>query len=231
MENAILLTPGELTRLKPQAARGYDIACVGSDFCQNLLPTVAEFSSVKKRLGLRPVLVTPLMTDAGLKRLEKLVPALLRACGPFETVVNDMGVLHFLHAGFAGRVKPVLGRLLTTDFLRMDAGFFDSFLRERGITLVETDEYGMLDALPPSIKADFALHHPFLLASVTRLCPYRRKLIPDVCSRPCEGHAMRLTNPKLREEYLLLKSCAYFLKQEARPHERVARLIYTPEKV
>jgi len=231
MERAISLTPAESRRLKPSGAKLYSIAYVGSEFCQNLLPSVEEFSGVKKRLGLRPVLVTPLMTDIGVKRLEKLIPALLKACGPFEAVVNDMGVLHYLSGKFPGKVKPVLGRLLTTDFIRMDTAFFNSFLKEHGITLVETDERAMMDSASRSIKAGFAFHHPYVLASVTRLCPYRRRLIPDSCPRPCEGNSMRLSHPKLREEYLLLKSCAYFLKQEARPHPRAARLVFTPETV
>ena len=88
----------------------------GQEFCQRLLPTVPDLMRAVERAASRNLgftLVTPFVTNAGMARVKELVRSLPDNFpeGLLEVVVNDWGVLSWLH-----RERPVLplalGRLL-----------------------------------------------------------------------------------------------------------------------
>ena len=77
----------------------------GSEFCEDRLPDASEalaFCAMAGDSGWEPTLLTPLVTPAGLLRVDRLLGA-LRAGGAEPAVVfNDWGVL-----GVAARAAPV----------------------------------------------------------------------------------------------------------------------------
>tara|TARA_R110002167_G_scaffold64548_1_gene182638 strand:- start:20584 stop:21507 length:924 start_codon:yes stop_codon:yes gene_type:complete len=84
---------------------------LGNEFCERLLPTPSELSLLQQQaqqLELDFCLVTPMLTDAGFKRLDSLLPLLSEDT---EVVINDWGTLQQVRADYPSLV-PVLGRML-----------------------------------------------------------------------------------------------------------------------
>lgn len=84
---------------------------LGNEFCDRLIPTPEELKKVTvktQQQGLILTLVTPMLTDAGLRRLDKLLPELPDGT---EVVINDWGTLQRLRTDYTALV-PVLGRML-----------------------------------------------------------------------------------------------------------------------
>ncbi len=96
-----------------QHARDYRVAGIqlGNEFCERLLPTVRELQQAQRQaqiLRLELTLVTPMLTDAGMARVQRLLPLL--AAGS-EVIVNDWGTLQQLDSDYPA-LNPVPGRLL-----------------------------------------------------------------------------------------------------------------------
>ncbi len=84
---------------------------LGNEFCERLLPTRKELKKallLAAELGFRLTLVTPMLTDLGLKQLDNLLPSLP---DDTEVVINDWGVLQRLQADYSS-LRPLLGRML-----------------------------------------------------------------------------------------------------------------------
>jgi hypothetical protein len=131
VKKALYIT--SLTSLKKLASvDGYSRVYYGAEFCQWRMPSIA---SVKKAYftardaGLGFTLLTPWVTDAGMKKLRAILKALssnapsyppLKLRGgseaggvmEIEVVVNDLGALYMLKEEFPKIFTPVLGRLL-----------------------------------------------------------------------------------------------------------------------
>jgi hypothetical protein len=87
----------------------------GNEFCERLIPSARDLEKAlsyaqKERLAFS--LVTPYVTDAGIKRLGRLFSLLKKRKMRCEVIVNDWGVLHFVNDAYPECI-PVLGRLLT----------------------------------------------------------------------------------------------------------------------
>ena len=132
----------------------------GDEFCERLLPTRRELEEVMALAadrGLAFTLVTPYVTEAGLKKVSLLAERLPKGT---EVVFNDWGVFRVLKTRFPN-LLPVMGRLLTkikrgpriAGFLerlpsealahlrRTNLGVpvYQAFLKENGIRRAELD--------------------------------------------------------------------------------------------
>ena len=86
----------------------------GAEFCQRLIPTQDELAAamdIAAKNALKFTLVTPYVTDDGLRALSKLFAYLEKKGDATEVVVNDLGVLSVLRGDFP-RLVPVYGRLM-----------------------------------------------------------------------------------------------------------------------
>ena len=87
----------------------------GVEFCQNLIPNLAA-TKMALRLaeenGLHFTLITPFVTDTGLKRLIEIFTWFKGHKLKPEIVVNDWGLAWYLHNEFGGYFELSLGRLL-----------------------------------------------------------------------------------------------------------------------
>jgi len=114
IEKAIFIS--KIANLKYMSSR-YTRLYFGNEFCQKLLPSINELEKVLNYCGRKKLsfsLVTPYVTDEGLKDVEQLLIFLknnkLRLnC---EVIINDWGVLDMLNEKDY-KLQPVLGRLLT----------------------------------------------------------------------------------------------------------------------
>lgn len=91
----------------------FDQLYFGSEFCENLIPTIEElkfFLNKCKADGLGPVFVTPVVTDRGIAKLKVCFDFLDAQGVMYSTVVNDVGVLQML-SECAKTKSVIIGRL------------------------------------------------------------------------------------------------------------------------
>jgi len=112
MERALYLTKVKnFRRYNGRYGRLY----FGQEFCQRLIPGRDELKEAIEfacRYKLQFSLVTPYVTNTGLKKIVALLEVLVERLPRCEVVFNDWGVLNILRRDFRTFV-PVLGRLLT----------------------------------------------------------------------------------------------------------------------
>ncbi len=176
---------------------GYSRLYFGAEFCEWRLPGPA---GLKKALdfarsrGLKFTLVTPWVTDAGLKKVRALL-AVLAESGAHgaEAVVNDYGALAAVREEFPG-VSPALGRLLVRQKrCPRIPGMFDGmseacqeiylhtgvedpdtarFLRGWGIRRVELDNPAQgVRADLRAVRLKGSIYAPYAYVTTTRHCP------------------------------------------------------------
>ena len=71
----------------------------GTEFCEYLIPSqqyLEQYMDICRDNDLRPVFVTPVVTDRGLDRLQNCFDHLDASSIPYAVVVNDLGVLQLL---------------------------------------------------------------------------------------------------------------------------------------
>lgn len=113
IEKAIYIT--NLKNLKYFQKGNYQRIYWGAEFCQNLIPALSDTEKIIRFIeenNLQLSLVTPFVTEYGLKKLEKIFSWLNKKRINCEIIVNDWGVLKSLHTGFNRLFEPVFGRLL-----------------------------------------------------------------------------------------------------------------------
>jgi len=258
MERAVLCTrPEQLRDLDAPFDRLY----FGHEFCQRRLPSAADVRRAAAFAAEREAgftLVTPFVTNAGLKRVRELADAVCAGPHPAELVVNDWGVLRAVRAAHPG-APLILGRLLTKQkrgprLLRIaerlppaardhfrrcnaDTPRLTAFLREQGIVRIELDNLlqGMRrpgEALPAS------LHYPYGYISTTRLCLFMQGDRPGKnlrslgsCSRECLKYDVTLRHPDMPVD-LHLKGNAQFFRNDTLPENlaelKITRLVHAP---
>src|SRR6185369_11315670 len=86
----------------------------GSEFCEDLLPPLAEaenFCALAAAAGVEAVLLTPLVTPHGLGRVDRLLNRLVKSGWLPAVVGNDWGVVELLRNSYAALQRRG-GRLL-----------------------------------------------------------------------------------------------------------------------
>ena len=186
----------------------------GTEFCQELIPDIREteaFCDYCSAHSLEAVLLTPIVTQRGFRRLQRLFDD-LSSRGLFPAVVfNDWGVLELLrtrHPSFPLRMGRLMNRGLRDPRLDIKplgsagentergAGI-RNLAASLGVSAVESDadlEPGFLGAGARGLQR--ALHVPFTFASSGRNCLEKAAAAPaskgifthglnSGCSAPC----------------------------------------------
>ena len=226
----------------------------GVEFCERLLPSPAQLTralnfALQEEKGFS--LVTPYVTDRGLKKVEKLLALLSEEYPESELVFNDWGVFHLLReTGFS--VKPVLGRLLnkmkrgprivpvqdmipeTSSHYFMTPGCsipaIQNFLLDKGIERIEFDNLlqGLnLDGI--TVNLHLSLYVPFAYVTTTRFCfmasgHYTDDVTIGVlpCKKGCQDYAFTLHNPVMTTP-LIRKGNTLFFSNEKIPEQHLHR--------
>lgn len=113
MEKAIHIT--NLKNLRFFKKNEYQRIYWGVEFCQNLIPALIDTEKVLRFVkdnNLKFTLVTPFVTERGLKMLNGVFVLLKKKKVDCEIVVNDWGILEYLYSEFKGYFEIALGRLL-----------------------------------------------------------------------------------------------------------------------
>ncbi|MFA5319583.1 MAG: hypothetical protein WBE75_00595 [Candidatus Omnitrophota bacterium] len=113
MEKAVMVNTRAQLRLISFA--GYDRLYFGSEFCQKLIPEAGDLKEAFRYArghNLSFSLLTPYVTNKGIRALRPLFEEASLTGAPCEVIVNDWGVLRLLNRRY-GSLVPVLGRLLT----------------------------------------------------------------------------------------------------------------------
>jgi hypothetical protein len=191
----------------------------GTEFCEDRLPDLDEASAycaIARERGWEPTLLTPIVSQQGLRRLDRLLAGLAARGTKPAVVFNDWGVLSLLRG--AHRFLPRRGGRLMNRSLRDPRAYRDGeprpahdatrhrrlrgFLADVGVTAIETDadlDGGYLgdgtDGAGTTLRR--ALHLPFTFAASGRNCPLKAALYPagdgfskalgDPCPAPCRG--------------------------------------------
>ncbi len=192
-EKAIYNPP--IARLK-EYSEEYSRVYFGAEFCQWRLPSASSVVKAYEKaagLGMAFTLLTPWVTDAGLKKLEKIFRGLSEAGAAAEVVINDMGALSLI-AGEFPALAPVLGRLLSRQKrcprvpgiidglpeagreFYLHPGIEDPvasrFLKKMGIKRVELDSpLQGIEADLKAVRLKGSIYTPYAYVTTTRNCP------------------------------------------------------------
>jgi hypothetical protein len=259
MERAIFVTKPENLKY---ANDPYDRVYFGNEFCQRLIPSVEDLKAVKEfvfknKMGF--TLVTPYVTDEGIKNLRPVIEYALLNFSETEFVVNDWGVLKLITKEY-GSSNINLGRLLTKqkrgprilnlkdkvpfETMRhfqednVSTSLFAGFLTRQGVKRLEFDNLLQGMNRPcPVIKA--SLYFPFAYVTTSRFCPLSScektrpvlRGMPD-CGKECRKYVFRLRHGTMPAE-LLLKGNTQFFKNDSMPDNlkelNIDRIVYEPE--
>jgi len=241
MEQALYITT--VDKLRRYWTDDFNRVYFGQEFCQRLLPApeaVRDAGVFAREHAVPLTLVTPYVTDTGMRSLERVLTVCADNDSGAEVVCNDWGVLHLLRTEFP-QLQPVLGRLLnkqkrgprimniidkvpapTRDYYRrsnLDVPAAGSFLRRQGIGRVEFDNLLQgLDFSGADPDLQRSLYLPFACISTTRFC---LTALADSeadettvgvlpCTQPCQRFGFTLVNPVMRVP-LLRRGNAVFL--------------------
>lgn len=207
----------------PPAADGHGPATrlhFGSEFCETLLPNEAQLGRATEAAragGLALTLVTPILSDAGIGRLRRLLAALVPGA---EVVANDWGTLRLIRRERPDLV-PVAGRMIckmvkdprlpSAEWARLyphgiHSGPFAAVLDRLGVGRIEMD-------VPPFADiADFrsgrfkvSVHAPYGFSVKGRSCRIGSLHQPEAdkfatghaCGRECLTFVGDLSRPEL----------------------------------
>ena len=112
MEKSVFIT--KVRQLK-YVSNKYTRVYFGNEFCERLIPSLNQAQQIvsyvrKKKLDFS--LVTPYVTNQGLKKVKTLCEFLRKESIDCEIIINDWGVLNLVNRQYLN-LTPVLGRLLT----------------------------------------------------------------------------------------------------------------------
>lgn len=201
-----------------------DMVYFGSEFCQNLLPTPAQFVRARA-LTRRPVaLATPLLTGDALRAVEAVLRAHPAGQGRLEVVANDFGLIHLAAKKYSGKVSLSVGRVLAGYLKSSPNPFLAKFFREHGISRLEADRPETVERFSRFACLSFSYHASYACAGVTRFCPWEKLWTGKRCRFSCQRGARRLES-RLLPETLYLVNAAYFTAGAKPGGGRIDRLV------
>jgi len=223
----------------------------GNEFCEHLIPSASE---VKRVLGFASennlgfTLVTPYVTEEGVKILELLFQKIEQEKPGSEAVFNDWGVLHILNEKHPN-LEPVMGRLLnkmkrgprlmnlidilpqsTMDYFRscsLDVPIYQKFLIRNRVRRVGLDN--LLQGIDLNLSnsgISASLYIPYGYITTTRLClatscdEHGKEDEVGIfpCQKECQRYTFHLRNPVM-PVLLIRKGNTIFFENRALPDD------------
>ena len=234
MEQALALTPFEAARTGADSLSRFDLLYLGSEFCQNLLPSAGDVVRLEKKSGKRVAVVTPFCNESGLASVEKMAAAVLRERPSLEVVANDMGVIAKLSAKWKQRVKISLGRVLVSGaagkWFDLNIPSLQFLYANFPVCGVETDSVRCLTPIRAARKINISYHLPLRYLAFTRYCPFARENTGR-CGHKCEDRFQLLKNPNLACPHIIARNNAYFMPGEKPPLRNIDRIVLAGGKL
>ncbi len=218
---------------------------LGSEFCEELIPTkekTAAFLNYCLKNKKRFILLTPPLTEKGLKKIIELLPLLPLNC---EIVFNDWGLLSSIKKH---QLTPRLGRLLLKvkreprqtnnnellKYLRtanLTEKIFQKYLLSNKINGIEFDNVWQgYDAVLPEDLSN-SLYLPYVYITTTKKCLFKEK---DLCYQHCQQKYIT-ANLRNYDEPLLINGNTQFYTNTSLPDStcleklKISRIVYQPK--
>lgn len=186
----------------------------GEEFCERLMPSkdkVLEAKKEAKKFGINFSLITPIMTDKGLKNLKETIEILDQKD---EIIVNDIGTLNLIHSEYQNPI--IIGRVLGRNFIEM-LGRFKSDLdtaekyiltHSDRIKIIETD-FLKSNLITKDMSQRFNLgfyNMPFFW-TITRRCAFNTNSKSldkfTMCKKECKNTSAIINNTCAEKDFLL----------------------------
>lgn len=206
-----------------QLKRRYDIVYVGSEFCQNLLPSEEQIREVVGLEFKKIVIFIPFLTQPKFKECVQLITKVAKKySGIIEVSTSDFGILTFLNRKFP-QIPKNISRPLSFEFVRMKDEILKETVRNLKINAIETDEEIFIKKLIDNdIKVHF--HVKFAFVAMQRHCAFRGEITSN-CNRLCVSKEMKLTIPEARY-VIITRNNVYLKKIQPKSYRGISRLIY-----
>jgi hypothetical protein len=245
MERALYLTG--LDSPHRDLLADYDRLYYGAEFCEIKIPDPKETAAaivLARQTGADFTLVTPYVTDRGLKALAEVFEILPKEAG-LEVIFNDYGALRLLKM-IRPEIPAVLGRLLSNQkrgfgissrsgdadegLVRewrhsgADTNVVREYLEAQGVVRIELDNIVQGIASDLSLSPlSASLYYPYGYVTTTRYCPWAfdGQTWPNlggVCSRRCLQGIIE-EKAEIFNRDLFLAGNAQFFRNDAVPSE------------
>lgn len=228
LEKAIQITPYD--RISDDKLKKFDRVYIGSNFCSNLIPKISDIIRLKD-LGVKNITIsTPFLTDKDFNKIIKLIKESLKIISKIEISANDIGLIDKIKN--TKGLDILLARPVSHDWLRMNPKSLKKFLKRFGIKYVETDEEYIAKRFKDT-KINFSFHYPFEYLSMSRICPFERKINDALCEYRCLNKNIVELKETGRKDVIYLKNNAYFKKNIPVKTKNIKRtvLFYYGQKI
>lgn len=238
--------------------QNYERVYFGSEFCEKLLPSFKKLKSVMNYCLERDkklTLLTPIVTNKGLKKLKKLLKKFYNVKeSSWEVVVNDWGVLNWLqkmeYKGIAigrlltkqkrgPRIMRLKDKLSSKTLTHLKKFSLDNpILRELfdnvGVIRVELDN--VLQGIESKTSFSKTLYYPYVYITTTRYCllsklgkrEFKLRRI-ETCNKECKKFDFVLTHKNMPKK-IYLKGNTQFYKNYELPEDleslNIDRIVY-----
>lgn len=205
--------------------KNYDIIYLGSEFCQNLMPT--EYEIIKSlNCGFKKiVLFVPFLTQEHFKKYSKFIKLVLEKFNEkIEISTSDLGIIDYMNRKFPSAVKNI-SRPLSIEFVRMKDEILKKIMKELKINAVETDEKIFANKLI-SCGIKFHIHTSYGFVALQRHCLFIKK-ISDNCLNICLNQEIKLKVP-YSKHFTYARNNVYLKKIKNENIKTPDRIIYWP---
>lgn len=186
-----------------------EIVCVGSEFCQNIIPQLEQIKMLKDMGAKEVSIYTSFFTDIGILRAQKSISKIIEHFPDVEIMINDLGFLSWLNENYPC-IKKGIARPMSIDLIRMSQSNLCDFMKENKLSSIETDEDNM--TLNFDRKRPFKIYFRSGLkfVAVSRFCPKKREITTE-CNMECLGLIESLAIPSSKEKLISFQN-GYFIK-------------------
>ena len=201
----------------------------GNEFCEYKIPSIQQVEKAVKLCEseqLEFVLVTPVVTDSGIQRLDEIFAYLQEHKKDIEIIVNDIGILALIKSKYPV-LKPVLGRIFdkTSHDARAVVEDLQLYYGKNGLKFAQTPgiisesslqvykQYGVqryefdlpkVGLILPD-RGKFSLYWPYSYLTTGRICMLRSMELDgkekflvgqSVCSQSCRKFQVEKRKPQ-----------------------------------
>jgi len=239
-----------LLQLKKAQTKGFQRLYFGSETCERKIPSPQELEkalALAQKQNLKFSLLTPFCTDAGIKKIKALLPAL---SPKDELIVNDFGVLCISKEC---KPEPVAGRLLNKQFRdpripSLKGKFPEELVRHLSLSNASLPKFrkilsqfevrrfeldNLLQGIGTSLagtKFSASLYHPFALISATRMCipancgkiSQNQSIGVLSCSKECLSFKFKLSHKAFPKPLYIIGNALFFENTALPPEPELA---------
>lgn len=208
MEKTISITPSQLTNINKTVLAKYHSVYIGSEFCENKLPSIKDIEILNKTFNKENIIITtPILSQKKLLLLKDTLTYLYNNNLIKGVVINDWGLLEFVRNNLKN-LDISIGRFITWEIYEMNEKFKNIFFKKYNIKSIEVDNNIVLNKWTGKTK--YNMHYPLRALSLTRYCSYIKDFTSSNCNQECEKIGYTVIKNQNNTK-LILFSTSYFV--------------------